>query len=275
MTVISVVRDFEMYDRCVGKNPHNAGAVLYPIDNRTESKGIPTRYNEFLNSYDYSKPDWFVFCHEDWEVQEDWQARLCELDKESLYGPVGVALKISGVTPVGQIVNSDKAEKRKYIVGRFARTGTLVDTFDCQCFLVHSDLIRKYDLRFDEKLSFDLYAEDFCVNAKERHGVNARIVQLKCQHYSFGNMQPRFYEGMKYLKRKYEGSSVVYASAADIRLFFGGTPRSRFRLRLICGLRRFLYTRKRTHKGNLVVKVCKIPVWHKKERGERTNEKLV
>ncbi len=61
MQIISVVRDFEMYDKCVGANPYNAGAELHPIDNRVENKGIPTRYNEFLDAYDYSKPDWFVF----------------------------------------------------------------------------------------------------------------------------------------------------------------------------------------------------------------------
>ena len=63
--VVSVVRDSEMYDKCVKNNPHFHDCELVVQDNRVENKGIAERYNEFLNCYDYTHPAWFVFCHED------------------------------------------------------------------------------------------------------------------------------------------------------------------------------------------------------------------
>lgn len=89
MQVISVVRDFEMYHRLVKENPNWGDAVFSAFDNRTENKTIPVRYNAFLESYDYSHPDWFVFCHEDWELKEDLSRLLSTLNKDALYGPIG------------------------------------------------------------------------------------------------------------------------------------------------------------------------------------------
>lgn len=81
MKIISVVRDFEMYDRLVRNNPFNKGADFSCFDNRQENLGIPARYNQFLNGYDFADEDWLVFCHEDWEVRESWQPLLERLDK--------------------------------------------------------------------------------------------------------------------------------------------------------------------------------------------------
>lgn len=52
MKIISVVRDFEMYDRLVRNNPFNKGADFSCFDNRQENLGIAARYNQFLNGYD-------------------------------------------------------------------------------------------------------------------------------------------------------------------------------------------------------------------------------
>ncbi len=255
MTIVSVVRDFEMYGRCVGKNPHNAGAVLHPIDNCTENKGIPTRYNEFLASYDYSKPDWLVFCHEDWEIQEDWQARLDGLDKGRLYGPIGTLVRHGRLSRLGAIVNSDKEGNARQVVGTVCATGTIVGVFDCQCLLVHSDLVRRHRLRFDERLSFDLYAEDFCICAKERHGIDSCVFQVKCQHYSFGRMTPRWFGDWACLKGKYRDVTRAYVSPANSKEILA--PRAKA---LLYKLSRFLYYKKRTRSGRTIVKILKLPV---------------
>lgn len=44
---VSVVRDYDMYDKCVGQNKFCRNVRLNPIDNRVENKGISQRYNEF------------------------------------------------------------------------------------------------------------------------------------------------------------------------------------------------------------------------------------
>ena len=70
MQVISVVRDFDTYNRLVKGNPfYSARTNFVAFDNRVENQGISKRYNSFLDNYDYSKSDWFLFCHEDWELK--------------------------------------------------------------------------------------------------------------------------------------------------------------------------------------------------------------
>ena len=45
---ISVVRDFDLYNRVIVNNPHLGDAQKIAYDNRAENRPIPTRYNEFL-----------------------------------------------------------------------------------------------------------------------------------------------------------------------------------------------------------------------------------
>ena len=112
MKVISVVRDFGMYDRLVRNNPfYPKGTDFVAFDNNKENKTIPERYNSFLDKYNYANDDWFIFCHEDWEVQEDLRKKLKNLDVNYLYGPIGMPLNYGLVfsrTPTGQIYNSNK-----------------------------------------------------------------------------------------------------------------------------------------------------------------------
>ena len=73
---ISVVRDFDLYNRVIANNPNLGDAQKIAFDNREENRPIPARYNEFLDGYDYSKPAWFVFCHEDFEPLESLEPLL-------------------------------------------------------------------------------------------------------------------------------------------------------------------------------------------------------
>ena len=268
MVIISVVRDFQMYDELVRNNPFNKDASLYVIDNRQENKNISTRYNEFLDSYDYNKPDWFVFCHEDWEVLQDWSV-LDNLDKNCLWGPVGVLpykkfpftknKQVKNII-VGQILESDKQGKLKKVTGNILITKN-VSTFDCQCIIVHSSLIKKYNLRFDENLAFDLYAEDFCAAAMEKHKIPSKIVYLKCQHHSFGNVQDRYWKQLSYLQEKYKSSERAYCSTCSDGQIFGSHDVLYYiKNRLLI----LLYNSKVTSSGYRSIKVCKIPVWRKK-----------
>ncbi len=260
MKVISVVRDFAMYDACVKNNSFFTGAELFPFDNRTENKGVSARYNEFLDAYDYSRPDWLMFCHEDWKLLEDYRVRLSELNKETLYGSIGVFVCDNTSTEVrGAIAHSDKDGANKEKAGYAAPTGTPVSTFDCQCLLVHSDLIQKYHLRFDENLLWDLYVEDFCIAAKENHNISSQIVQLACYHLSQGNIQPRFFKKLAYLRQKYRRAKRVYASIIGPSLICG------WFLRLKGALGLFFYRKKVSRSGKVIIKICKIPVYRSRQ----------
>lgn len=223
LVFISVVRDFGFYDRFFTENPYVKKHTLVPIDNRTDNLFIPVRYNAFLESYDYAKDAWFVFCHEDFELQEDLAPVLAGLDRNALYGPVGCRLYTAKKTLfgerkkslyLGQIVCSNKDGSDLFVEGKKIDAPERVDTVDCVCLIVHSSLVKKTGLRFCTDLSFDLYAEDFCIRAVREHGVATFAVQMACRHWSKGVFGERFYKQLIALNKKYK--DATYAGTCAI-----------------------------------------------------------
>lgn len=223
LAVVTVVRNYELYNRFIRKNGWFQSALFYDLNNTRENKHISVRYNEFLNHYDYADEVWFLFCHEDWQLNCDIVSKLENLDKNSLYGPIGTIFLAQKdrflLRSLGGVKNSDKEGKNIRFYGRSCKDGTLVDTFDCQCLLVHSSLIEKYQLRFDETLRFDLYVEDFCAMAKERYGIVSKIINLTCQHYSYGSIEQRFHDDFKYLQEKYQHAQYSYSNGLITKEF--------------------------------------------------------
>lgn len=210
--LVSVVRDETMYRRCIAENPNCAGCERLMLDNRARNETIPVLYNRVLDGLDHSASRWLVFAHEDFEPREPLASRMAEADESRLYGVIGGRLVLEsrwllgGLTRfryfglVSQCGKDGGVEKQ---VGRPAALNTEVETVDCQFLAVHSSLVRRCRLRFDERLSFDWYAEDFCVAAFLSHRVTTAILPLACCHHSNGNVQPRFFEQMAYLDAKY------------------------------------------------------------------------
>ena len=165
LIVVSVVRDYPLYSDLVANNTFFASAKFADFDNRVDNQYISVRYNSFLDDYDYSQEAWFVFCHEDWELLSPIADKLECADKDSLYGPIGTVFVPARNTyllrSLGYVKNSDKNGKNIRFYGRSCPLFTQVDTFDCQCLAVHSSLVRKYHLRFDERLQWD-FSVDVC-----------------------------------------------------------------------------------------------------------------
>jgi hypothetical protein len=219
ITFISVVRDFKMYDKLVQTNPNTKGAEFVSFDNRVENKPISVRYNEFLNSYDYSKDSWFIFCHEDYEFLEPIEPYLTSLDKNNLYGQVGAIrygfLGFGMQTIVGNLFCRDRACIESMTkLGMRIKKNTRTETFDCCCLMVHSSLVAKHNLRFDEELLFDFYVEDFCASAFVNFGILSYVIPIKACHYSTSTATDRLFRHLPYLKRKYPKhcfvSTLVY-----------------------------------------------------------------
>lgn len=188
-----------------------------PIDNREDNAGIPVGYNKFLNSRSATEDAWYVFCHEDWQPEEPLLNRFDGLDRESLWGVVGASTRIRfgfyhQWLMVGSVEECQKDGSGLRTIGTVVPEGSLVETFDCQCLIVHSSLVRKCGLRFDENLTFDLYAEEFCM-AAHRLGIASRIVPLKARHWSQGCVQPRYFEQERYVDRKYPDMCVTGTSS--------------------------------------------------------------
>jgi len=226
---ISVVRDFGMYGKVIKDNPFviNDKIFLQPIDNTVENLGLPKRYNEFLDSYDYSQPSWFVLCHEDWEILESISAKLENLDKSSLYGSFGARLvaqdgKLTREY-VGDIYDCPKNnENNLQRLGCEFENLTKVDTLDCQALIVHSDLIKKFKLRFDEQLFWDLYVEDFCLNAYIKHMIESKVLDLEvCHHSRISDIseRPSVFEKSPYINEKYKNytfAGIIFNIGSNI-----------------------------------------------------------
>ena len=225
VSVASVVRDFAMYERCVLDNPYFKGADLVMLDNRIENKTITERYNNFLDGIDDER--WIVLCHEDWELKENLQNVLVKLDKDKLYGPIGAFIeekKNVDVLVMKGCVHQSPKDGGRTIVIRGKEPEGRVDTFDCQCLIFHSSLLRQHSLRFDENLRFDMYVEDFCVNAYERAGVESHAVSILCHHHSGGKLSQAFKDSVEYVRDKYSNSKKRYTTIVGRLNTFGGDP---------------------------------------------------
>ncbi|MBO7166282.1 MAG: hypothetical protein J6V88_02025 [Kiritimatiellae bacterium] len=218
IVVFSVVRDFSMYKKCMEENPFLDGCELAPYDNRKTNDHISTAYNKLINTRPVNEDAWYMFAHEDFQLQESLKPHLEDLDKNVLWGPIGAATKPRfGIyyqwQLLGKIEECKKDGSDVRPVGRSVMKGTQVDTFDCQSLIVHSSLIQQHNLRFDEKLSFDLYVEDFCIQAREKANILSKILPLKARHWSGGNVQKRYYEQESYLNKKYPSSCYTGTSS--------------------------------------------------------------
>ena len=225
--MISVVKDYNMFDKYVRNNPfvknqNNIECVDY--DNRNENLPISVRYNQFLNSYDFSKPAWFVFCHTDWELQDDINAKLKKLSKDKIYGTAGTyQIDINGkVHKEGNCNFIEMSRDGQYVKIHLynEKAQDFVDTLDSMVMIVHSSLVEKYNLRFDENLYWDLYVEDFCINAMKSFNIHSCTVNLENTHHSdagFEALPVSYYKSLNYLKNKYPED--IYAGTCS---YIGG-----------------------------------------------------
>lgn len=225
ITYVSVVRDPEMYRKCIQSNPACIGREMVMFDNREKNEHIPTLYNRFLRSRPSDEDAWYVFCHEDFQPKEPLEPLVDKLDKNALWGPIGAVTKRCFLIYEkwelkGEIEGCSRIGENCRKIGSPAPLGTQVDTFDCQCLVVHSSLLQRTGLRFDEKLSYDLYLEDLCINAQENFNITPRILPLKCRHWSESTAQARYYTQKSYLDKKYPSCSYTGICSWSI----GGRP---------------------------------------------------
>lgn len=218
--IVCVVNDYEIFDKVVKSNEYLRECKIFDYNNVQENLSIPLRYNYFIdNNVDLSSDFWIMFVHQDFGLMESPDF-LKKLDPESIYGAIGAKLYKGlfwGKRPntndfgfkntlkliKGQILQGNNdSNLKKYGLKLFNQAE--VDAVDCCCIIVHSSLINKYNLRFDEKLSFHLYAEEFCYSAKFNHEIKTKVVPFKCYHLGKGNINQEFQRSAQYLKEKFQ-----------------------------------------------------------------------
>jgi SAM-dependent methyltransferase len=163
----------EIFQRCFASSPHvESGSVLayHNVDN----KPLPKIFNRIIQEH-LSEDVWFVFCHQDFILNENLQLRLKGKETEAVYGPVGIRLPENKFS--GMITQTDGS-----FIGVELKNDEPVQTLDEMCLIAHSSLFRK-GLRFDETFQYHFYGADLCMQAYTL-GFDVYAMQLKCQHKS-------------------------------------------------------------------------------------------
>lgn len=219
--IISVCNNLSVYNRAIATNPHLGNCLITKYDNSQDNLPIPTRYNHFINHQLNREDGWLIFCHQDFEFLCPPEKILQKLDKNCVYGPIGVALKPHKYwkllfypynrRPSVRIGNESKecrfgeiyeGTEKSHTTGRKISKPKTVDTVDCCCLMIHSSLLRSSGLRFDETFDFHLYTEDFCLAARHKN-IPVKAVQCDCCHYSRGTMNQSFWNKYELLQEKY------------------------------------------------------------------------
>lgn len=185
------------YGRGFASSPYVQGKNVVAYHN-VHREPIPKIFNRIVQKH-LRKDVWFVFCHQNFVLQEDLQTRLKEKEAEAIYGPIGVRLaetkfygrvNQTGGKPVGSKITQD----------------TPVQTLGERCLVAHAQVFRQ-GLCFDERLSFDLYGADFCMQAYAM-GFDVLATPLKCQQ-PIGNPQsarisPEHSMALKFFREKWK-----------------------------------------------------------------------
>lgn len=246
---ISVINNFDLYNKCIKQNPFVTlpqKTHLIEFDNTKDNIYIAKRYNSFLNNYNYEKEAWFIFCHCDWEPMENINAKIQNLDKSCIYGPIGSKAEIFKNKLIVYLTGFCYEKRRDGSglrpLGALTKGTEITDTFDCQAMIIHSSLIQKYNLRFDENLKWDLYVEDFCINAKKQYKIPSYAIRLESCHWSGYHITPKsYYQSLEYINQKYPNDS------------FGGTvsPIGGAKIPIASAKECIIYKLSRNIKGNI------------------------
>lgn len=148
-------------DRIIGKCYNNEGGLA----NLYNLHGTMSAFGDC----------WFVFCHQDFKLNEDLGLRLRGKDRRSVYGVIGT--HAGSAKLIGRIKQTDGS-----FVGTRVRDTYPVQTLDEVCLIIHSSLFAA-GLRFDPDFRFHFYGADLCLSAFKL-GFGVHVLQTRCQHTS-------------------------------------------------------------------------------------------
>ncbi|MFA7659084.1 MAG: hypothetical protein WCY19_06605 [Candidatus Gastranaerophilaceae bacterium] len=215
--IICVYNNPKIFDKVVKNNEHLKNCEIFAYDNTVENISITKQYNRFIEENikaaarggRLEKDFWCLFIHQDFGMMEDINPILEKLSTNNIYGAVGskfydgFLFRKNGFNiNYGRILQGNN-DFNFHEYGVKVKRPKTVDSVDCCCIIVHSSLVKKYNLHFDENLDFHMYAEEFCYSAKKNYRIKSKIVQMKCFHMGTGNLNEEFQKSAQYLKEKF------------------------------------------------------------------------
>ena len=188
------------------------------FDNSVDNQPIPTRYNQFIESMPSGLDAWVAFVHNDFQFHDDPTPVLAQASPDHLYGVVGARLDTPTSSGNGQVQGPTYR-----IIGRVRCSPKLIAsgwcgdavegiasarTLDCCCIIIHSSLIRRLQLRFNERFEWHMYTEELSLRARRDHGVETYVLPLHSGHYGLGATNDAFFECSRALHAEYPDTFV-------------------------------------------------------------------
>jgi len=220
--IVCVVNDYVIFDKVVKTNEKLSNFDIIDYDNTTENIAITKRYNNFIDEIVGQRQDdfWMLFIHQDFGITDDIESIVEKLNKNCIWGAIGIkiyrgifigkkgieqkiGLKQHRILTLGSISQGNN-DFNFAPYGKEISSTAEVDSIDCCCIMIHSSLIKKYNLHFDENLTFHMYAEELCYRTKKEYKIKTKVVQLKCFHLGKGNLNEEYQNSVAYLKNKFK-----------------------------------------------------------------------
>lgn len=222
--IVCVVNNQEIFEKVIKNNENIKNCEIFAYDNTIDNIAITKRYNDFIDANVLSdevenRDFWCVFTHQDFGFMEDIDLVLEKLKKDCIYGPIGAKIfkgfffgkkegdKIGFKTELKLILGSLLQGQNDFNFKKYGHKlffQPTVDSVDCCCLVIHSSLIKKYNLRFDENLSFHMYVEELCYRAKRDYKIKTKVSQMRCFHLGKGVLNEEFCQAVQYLRDKFK-----------------------------------------------------------------------
>jgi len=130
----------------------------------SKNKSAPILINEILD--DLKKKQWLVFCEEWVRFLKKINPLLKDKNKQVVYGITGARI----------LKDENKFQVFDGRTGYQMIDDKLVDSLGQGCLVIHSSLLKKFDLKFDEEFK-DRYMVDFSLQCKTK-GIKVGIIAL-------------------------------------------------------------------------------------------------
>lgn len=224
--IVTVVKDFELYEESIKNNEFTKDCDLVAYDNSREDISITQRYNDFLENHlpKISPRDWIIFCNQGFTFLEDFKEIIKRLEPNAIYGVMGAKtrrkfswrhfkflneiVKVGGVFTDKDCIPQPHSHKELKL--------KQVDNIDSCCMIINAELLQDFHLTFNEKLPFFFFVEEFCLAALYKYKIKAHVLPLNAFFLGPQEFPPEYYDSKDYLKTEYHLSDFAGYNTVEL-----------------------------------------------------------
>ncbi len=222
---VSACNNPDIYERYAARCKGIEAGDFHRLDNVADNRPVPVRYNQFIDALANDQAGWIVFAHNDFLFHEDPRPMLGRVSKDAIYGVVGAdlvrdpnAAAGSGESPLRIVTRGQVACSTELVAsGLCGDPVTQVEpatTVDCCCIILHTSLVRRHSLRFDESYDWHFYSEELSLRAFRQWGICTFVLPVRSGHYGLGSTHGDFQKFAEQLSAQYGERFVSTCSSA-------------------------------------------------------------